>query len=308
MTAEFTFIMNPMAGKGAGRRSDAALEDLLRASGLRYRVVYTEGLGDATMIARRAKTRVVVAVGGDGTVNEVVNALAGTEHVMGIIPTGSGNDLIKSVGIPHSMEQALAVLKAGQVRIIDVGKVQTGRREGGSIVYAPWRLFANGVGIGFDAAVARRVAEITYLRGTLLYLAAVLQIVGTYRSPEFSVRIDGRSWTGRELLMAVGNGKCAGGGFYLSPGADVADGYLDVTVVSDAPVIRILGLIPGVMRGKEVNRRFVTYSKFKELEASSSDAFNVHADGEIVGREVHGVRVGIEPGVLKVIAGGSGTS
>lgn len=303
MTAEYTFIMNPMAGKGSGLRADEELEGLLRRSGLSYKVLYTEGAGHATHLARRARTRVVVAVGGDGTINEVVNGLAGSERVMGIIPTGSGNDLIKSLGIPHSVERALELLKAGHIRTMDVGKVQTGSLVHGSIQYAPWRLFANGVGIGFDAAVARRVAEITYLRGTILYLAAVLQIVGKYRSPEFTVRLDDATWSGRELLMAVGNGRCAGGGFYLNPEAEVADGLLDITAIADVPVFRVLGLIPGVMGGKPVKKSFVRYLRGKELEATSSERFNVHADGEIVGREVHGVRVGIEAGVLHVICG-----
>jgi diacylglycerol kinase family enzyme len=103
--------------------------------------------------------------------------------------------------------------------------------------------------------------------------------------------------------MAVGNGRCAGGGFYLNPDADVADGLLDFTVIADVPVVRVLSLIPGVMGGKPVKRSFVRYLRGRELEATSSEKFNVHADGEIVGREVHGVRVGIEPGVLRVICG-----
>jgi diacylglycerol kinase (ATP) len=302
---EFTFIMNPMAGKGSGARADALLEEKLRGSGLRFRVVYTEGAGHATQIARTATTPVIVAVGGDGTINEVVNGLAGTGRTMGIIPTGSGNDLIKSLGIPHSIENALAVLKDGHRRTIDVGKVRTGCLENGSMVYAPWRLFANGVGIGFDASVARRVSEITYLRGTVLYLAAVLQIIGKFRSPEFDARLDENSWRGRIFLMAVGNGRCAGGGFYLSPEADIADGLLDLMVVRDVRVWRILGLIPGVMLGKRVNREFVRYLRGSELNVTSSDTFNVHADGEIVGKNVNGVQVGIEPHILNVIVGGA---
>lgn len=300
---EYLFIMNPMAGKGAGARADAALEGMLKRSGLGYRVAYTEGPGHATQLARASKSRFVVAVGGDGTINEVVNGVAGTDHVMGVIPAGSGNDLIRSLGIPHAMERALQVLKAGRVEKIDVGKVQTGRLTGGSIEYAPWRLFVNGLGIGFDGAVARRVSEITYLRGTLLYLAAVLQIVWKYRVPEMSLCVDDRKWTGREFLMAVGNGRSAGGGFYLTPEAEVADGWLDLMIIRSVAIRRILGIIPGVMGGKPVRRDFVRYLKLKTLEARSSDTFNVHADGEIVGRDVHGVRVAVEPGVLNVVTG-----
>lgn len=300
---EYTFILNPMAGKGAGRKADELLEALLRGSGMKFKALHTEAPGHATHLARHAVTSHVVAVGGDGTINEVVNGLAGTDHIMGIIPTGSGNDFIKSVGIPRSMKKALEVLRAGRVRTIDVGRVQTGRMDNGSMQYAPVRLFANGVGIGFDAAVARRVSEIRGLRGTPLYLLAVLQTLGRYRSPEFTIQTDDESWSSRELLIAVGNGRCAGGGFYLTPDAAVDDGVLDVTVIQDVPVVKILRLIPGVMAGKRVENPSVMYKKISRLEVRSSELFNVHADGEIVGREVHGVRVEIVPGVLRVVGG-----
>jgi diacylglycerol kinase (ATP) len=300
---DYTFILNPMAGKGSGRRADELLEALLRGSGMKFKAWHTEAAGHATQLARQATTSHVVAVGGDGTINEVVNGLAGTDKILGIIPTGSGNDFIKSVGIPHAMKKALQVLQNGRVRPIDVGRVQTGRSSNGSIAYAPARLFANGVGIGFDAAVARRVSEITGLRGTALYLLAVLQTLGRYRAPEFVVRADAEVWSRRQLLIAVGNGRCAGGGFYLTPDAKVDDGFLDVAVIEDIPIVKALRLIPGVMGGKPVTNTSVTYRRIKRLEVSSSQEFDVHADGEIVGREVHGVRLEIVPGVLKVVGG-----
>ena len=243
---EYTFILNPMAGKGAARKADDLLEVLLRDSGLKFRAWHTEAPGHATQLARQATTSHVVAVGGDGTINEVVNGLAGTDKIMGIIPTGSGNDFIKSVGIPRSMKKALDVLKAGHVTD-DRCRHGPDRPDGttGACSMLRARLFANGVGIGFDAAVARRVSEITGLRGTALYLLAVLQTLGRYRSPEFTVRTDDETWSGRELLIAVGNGRCAGGGFYLTPEADVDDGILDVTVIQDVPVVKDAEIDPG---------------------------------------------------------------
>jgi diacylglycerol kinase (ATP) len=300
---DYTFILNPMAGKGSGRKADRLLEALLRGFGMKFKAWHTEAPGHATQLARQATTSHVVAVGGDGTINEVVNGLAGTDKIMGIIPTGSGNDFIKSIGVPHAMKKALQVLLNGHVRTIDVGRVQTGRSLDGSMKYAPARLFVNGVGIGFDAAVARRVSEITGLRGTALYLLAVLQTLGRYRAPEFTVRADAERWNRRQLLIAVGNGRCAGGGFYLTPDAKVDDGVLDVTVIEDVPILTVLRLIPGVMAGKPVKNACVSYKKVNELEVTSSEEFNVHADGEIVGREVHGVRLEIVPGALKVVAG-----
>lgn len=300
---DFTFVLNPAAGKGAGARAANLVEQILKGSGLRYRTVRTEGAGHATEIARTADTACVVAVGGDGTINEVANGLVGTGTTMAVIPTGSGNDFIKSIGVPRSVRRAMELLWSGTPRMIDAGRVETGSLADGSIVYAPGRYFVNGVGVGFDASVARRVAEIRWLRGTALYLLAVLQTLGKFRPPVFQVAADGAQWEQKHLLVATGNGPCAGGGFYLTPGARVDDGLLDVAVIDSVPVLKILGLIPGVMAGKRVEKSFVRYLQVKHLELSSESTFNVHADGEIVGREVHGVRMRVEPGVLRVIGG-----
>jgi YegS/Rv2252/BmrU family lipid kinase len=242
-----------------------------------------------------------VAVGGDGTINEVANALAGSDRAVGIIPTGSGNDFIKSAGIPRRMEAALEILRKKRERVIDAGQVQTGVMVDGSMKYAPERCFVNGVGVGFDASVARRVGEIRFLRGTPLYLLAVLQTLGSYRPPEFACTWDAGSWTARKLLVATGNGRCAGGGFYLTPEAVLNDGLLDITVIDEVSIFKVLRLIPNVLAGKRVDDPQVKYSKTKKLELNSSDRFNVHADGEIVGSDVQGVRLEILPGTLKVI-------
>ncbi|HSQ75407.1 MAG TPA: diacylglycerol kinase family protein, partial [Bacteroidota bacterium] len=277
------------------------LERLLTRFGRPHELVRTERPGHATEIARDCVSRVVVAVGGDGTINEVANALAGSGRTIGIIPTGSGNDFIKSVGIPKRMESALELLRLGHERVIDAGVVRTGAWKNGSMEYAPARYFVNGVGAGFDASVARRVGEIRFLRGTPLYLLAVLQTLGRYQSPEFSCRTDSTEWRARKLLIASGNGRCAGGGFYLTPEAEVDDGLLDVCVIDDVSVLKILRLVPRVLAGKLVHDAQVNYQRTKELELSSAERFNVHADGEIVGREVHGVRLKMVASALRIV-------
>ena len=301
--ADYTFVLNPEAGKGAGRKVGILLEQLLPGFGKSHELVRTERAGHATEIARSTTSPFVVAVGGDGTLNEVANALVGSQKTIGIIPAGSGNDFIRSIGIPRSVQLALECLKTGRGRVIDAGRVQTGKDVNGSIQDAPERYFVNGVGIGFDASVARRVSEIKHLRGTLLYLLAVLQTLGKYKSPEFHGTTDDRTWRSRELLVAAGNGRCAGGGFYLTPEARVDDGLLDVCIIDDVSIPRILRLIPTVLGGKKVQDECVTYLRSKGLALRSSDVFNVHADGEIVGREVNSVKVGIVPSALCVVGG-----
>ncbi len=283
--------MNPVAGKGAARRTLAELERLLPALGFTYEVVYTLRPGHATEIARTAGSTYVVAVGGDGTINEAANGLMGSGKILGIIPTGSGNDFIKSLGIPRKLRASVEILQARNVRRIDTGRVACGMMKNGSTAFAPDRYFVNGVGIGFDASVALRVSEINYLRGTLLYLAAVLQTLGHYRAPVFQLSADGNTTVGRKLLIAIGNGKCAGGGFYLTPEALVDDGKLDVCAIQDLPVGKILRLIPSVMSGKRVDDKAVSYSRTTRLAVQSTERFTVHADGEVIGREVQAVKL-----------------
>ena len=299
--SDFTFVMNPMAAKGAARKTLAELERVLPGFGHTYEVVYTSRAGHATEIARACSSPHVVAVGGDGTVNEVANGIMGSGKSLGIIPTGSGNDFIKSLGIPRKLQACVEILQARNVRRIDAGRVACGNLKNGSTQYAPDRFFVNGVGIGFDASVAQRVSEINYLRGTLLYLVAVLQTLGHYKPPFFRISVDGNTTVGKKLLVAVGNGKCAGGGFYLTPEALVDDGKLDVCAIQEVPVTKILRLIPAVMSGKRIDDKAVSYSRTTSIAVESMERFNVHADGEVVGREVVGVKLEVAAGSLLIV-------
>jgi diacylglycerol kinase (ATP) len=285
----YLFIINPAAGKGAGVRMRALIEPLVKMSGLESRIVLTDGPGHATALAMNAGESVVVSVGGDGTVNEVANGLIGSGKSMGIIPAGSGNDFIKSVGIPRKLQAAFAKCSSGKAKLIDVGTVSCG------LPGAPVRLFVNGVGIGFDAAVALRTRRIRFLRGHALYILAVFQTLRAYRNPAMQLDLDGTGISGKHLLIAIGNGVCAGGGFYLTPKASVEDGLLDFCLIGDVRVGRILRLMPLVLWGKHLSRTdVVRYIQGKQLVLRSDEPIHVHADGEIVGEGVRDVRIGME--------------
>lgn len=298
---DYTFVLNPVAGKGAARKAIHSLERLLEPLHQNVTLRYTERVGHATEIAREASTSCVVAVGGDGTINEVVNGLIGSGKTLAAIPTGSGNDFVKSVGIPKNLAAALNIVLNGIERKVDAGKVSCGRLTDGSIVYAPERYFLNGVGIGFDGHVAWRVSKTKHLRGTLAYFAAVIRTLGEYRAPKFRISIDDRIITGKKLMIATGNGRCAGGGFYLTPEAIVDDGILDFCMIDDVPVVGILPLIPVVMRGKAARNKAVTYGRMRNLSAESQTPFSVHADGEVVGFNVNGVKIDVAPGSLRML-------
>ena len=302
---EYTFILNPRAGRGEGEKLHGRLQEHLSRTNLSFDFVCTRGPGDATVLAREAESRVVVAVGGDGTVNEVANGLIGTGKILGVIPAGSGNDFIKSLSLTHDLRSSLQKLLAGKTVTIDVGTVACGKEvtpAGGSSNLKK-RYFVNGVGIGFDAMVAKRTAEIGHLRGVPLYVAAVFGSLGKYKAPLFSIAVDGYSEVSRRLLIAVGNGPCAGGGFYLTPDARVDDGVFDLCLVDDVSIPTIMRLMPRVMRGKHRDEKRVKFLRGKEISINAEDEFYVHADGEIVGDRVRSVRIHMLESALTAVRG-----
>jgi YegS/Rv2252/BmrU family lipid kinase len=301
---KYSFVVNPNAGKGKGEKVLRQLKAQLAERKLDAKIFLTEKSGHATELARNAPSEIVVAVGGDGTVNEVANALVGSAKTLGIIPAGSGNDLIKSLDIPADFAGAFAQIITGKTKHIDCATVNCKQwQKDSNAGNSHERYFVNGVGIGFDAAVAERTNKIKFLRGTAVYVLAVFQTLGKYKSPNFTVSLDSNLYESHNLLIAIGNGRCAGGGFYLTPQAKIDDGLLDVCLIDEMSIPRILSLMPKVMKGKHYNVDGVTMKLAKEISVRAEQPFYVHADGEIVGRNVNEVSIrAIEKG-LNVIVG-----
>jgi len=299
--SEFTCILNPCAGRGAAAKLFAPLQRLLNEQKVQHEFVMTTRQGEASDIARQATGPYVVAVGGDGTVNEVANGLIGSEKVLGVIPAGSGNDFVKMTGVTTKLHQALEKLLNRKTKRFDAGTVECSTTGAEGDVSASKRFFVNGVGIGFDAAVAARTQEMKHLRGTLLYIVAVLQTLGKYKSPNYTIRTDAGETTSKNLLIAIGNGTCAGGGFYLTPRAKIDDGLLDFCTIREIGIGRILQLMPLAMRGKHLSAKEVIYLSSKQIDVSADSGFFVHADGEIVGRNVRSVKVNVVSSALSVV-------
>jgi len=303
--AKYLFILNPAAGRGAAGRSLEMLKALLDATEMRYQIRSTAGPGDATELARGTDAEVVVVVGGDGTTNEVANGIVGTEKTLGILPAGCGNDLIKSLGVPKDFRKAFEIIRTGKRKIIDTGTVACSDTDLTSQARGsyPERVFVNGVGIGLDAAVAERTIHLPKLSGTLLYLVALLQAVWRFKRPLMKIQRDSGISESKRFLVAIGNGRCAGGGFYLTPDALVDDGLLDICIVDDMPLYNIFPLIPKVMMAKHHHVKGITLATAKHILVSTDRPIFVHADGEIVGRNVSQVQIAIRPKSLNVIVG-----
>jgi diacylglycerol kinase family enzyme len=184
----YVFVFNPAAQHGRAARQRPALDAALRAEGVSYSIVETEAPGHGVRLAREAarEAAVVVAVGGDGTIHEVARGVCGTGAAMGVLPLGTGNDFAHAVGMPDDLGEALRALLAAEPQPVDVGHVRWRAGAGGEAVERE-ALFANCLGVGFDALAAREARRYKGLGGKGAYLAAVFQTLWTWKQPPVEV-------------------------------------------------------------------------------------------------------------------------
>jgi len=259
----------------------------------------------ATELARQAAEEgyeLVVAVGGDGTVHEVINGLMRAPEEMrprlGVVPMGSGNDFAHSLGIDNRPAVALRQVLTSQPRRIDIGKLEDnlGRTE----------YWDNTVGLGFDATVTIRSRKFSYLRGFLIYLIAVLQtIVLNHDAARLRVVSDQENWEEDMLMLTFCNGGREGGGFYVAPTAKNDDGIFHYIAVRRVSRPMMLRLLPEFMKGTHERFKQIRTGTFKNLELQSNRPLLIHTDGEIFsgfGVDVHSLKVEILPGAIEIMA------
>jgi len=289
------FVVNPTAGGGRTRRLWPRLARALDRRGLAYDVAETTGPDSAAALTRQAVAGgrgLVVAVGGDGTLNGVLNGLADASGAfpaaLGAIPTGRACDAWRNLGLPNDPGAALGRALDGAETRVDLGAVEWPR---GRTLY-----FINAAGVGFDAVVARRAAA-QRLRGTLPYLVAVGLSISAHRPVEAALEEDGRViWSGRLTAAVAANGAHYGGGMKIAPGADPADGLLDVVVMGDLRRLELLRWLPTVYRGGHLANPKVAVHRARAITVDA--AAPVHVDGEAV--DAAPVRISVRPGALRV--------
>ena len=216
-------------------------------------------------------------------------AEGGIAGILGIIPIGSGNDFLKMLDIPTDLEGACRRLKEGGTRLVDAGRIGE-------------RYFTNSVGIGFDAVIAMQARKIKWLTGLPLYLLATLWTLALkYRTPQATISWDGGSLFQTVTMIAVTNGRCYGGGFWITPDAENDDGLLDVAIARGLSRLGILRLVPKVMKGTHVDQKAVTMARAKRVVVDLTQPLPVHADGEIVHTGTQHVEIEVLPQRLRVI-------
>lgn len=295
-------ILNPVAGRGYAAQIAPLIVQHLAALGADFDLAETTAHGEAIDLTHQAMDDgydTLVAVGGDGTSHEIVNAMM--KHTderpvgkLGCIPAGSGNDFAVMNGAPENVAQACRVIVEGRTRLVDVAEVTI---DGG-----PIRYLDNTLGIGFDGLVTRGCLDYKRLRGMALYLPVVLKTVFVdMQAPEVEITYDGHTVRQKMLMTVICNGPREGAVFRVAPDAQTDDGLLDLIVADDVSRLKVLHMIPKFMKGTHLSDDSAESYKVKHVVVSSKDPLYLHMDGEIVCDVAHRVEARVIPGCLEMI-------
>lgn len=276
-------LVNPHSAGGRSLKLLPQVESELKRRDVAYRVVRTQSLEHGIEEARRAAGdgEIPVVMSGDGLVGQVGGALAETEAPLGIIPGGRGNDLARVLGIPSDPAGSVRVLADGDIRSIDVGEVN-GR---------PFLCIAS---CGFDSDANRIANEAKVVRGNLVYAYAALRALAAWKPATFTLDLDGEAVEVVGFSVVVANSKAYGGGMFIAPDADLADGKFDVVLSGSTSKLRFLANLPRVFKGTHVENDDVRVLRATEVRVSADRDFAVYADGE---------HLSDLPATLRVLAG-----
>ncbi len=283
-------VFNPVADRGRAAFREEELKKRLGELGFKPLFFRTTRPGEATEIAQefaRKKAPVLAAAGGDGTLNEVAQALVGTRTALGIIPMGSGNDFLRSLVGRVDLSEALTRLAHGEPKPVDVGE-------------ANGRFYLNSLGMGIDGQIAEDFMRWKFLRGELGYLWAALYEVARFGPFELSVKTDAGEFSFPGLMVSVMNGSHTAGGFHIAPGASPTDGALNLIAIRHYPRILRVPILLRVRAGQHLGLKGVKAALVRWAEVRTDRPLRVYADGELLPRTPK-LSVRVHPGALLVV-------
>lgn len=312
MPSKPLLIYNPTAGKGSAGKKLPQVQALLAERAFECDLVLTEAPGHAQELGRQAAEEsrpLVIAAGGDGTVNETLNGLmrASTNGngrpALGVLPVGRGNDFAFGMGIPPDLVGACDALERGERRRVDVGHVAGGD-------YPDGRYFGNGVGLGFDTVVGFEAARIKWLQGEASYLVAVIKTIFLYaKAPVYEIQVDDEVFQQPFLMVSIMNGRRMGGAFMMAPDSHPGDGSFDLCLAGDVRQARILPLAASFISGKQTTDRDIRMMRASRVSVRGvNSSIPAHADGETICTAGQSLSIHILPGALEVVTGASGAA
>jgi len=284
------FIINPISGGKDKLKLPALIDALLDREKFNPNFSFTAYAGHAAEIAEEAATRnfdIIVAVGGDGTVNEVAAKVMKHDKILGIIPFGSGNGLARFLKIPMSVSKAIGVINSCDVQKIDTGLLNE-------------KHFFNMAGIGFDAHISSVFAG-NISRGLSGYLKLGLQEVFGYKAQTYHLNIDNVKYVRKAFLISIANSSQYGNNVHIAPTASVVDGLFDICIVKEFPLYKWTLLAYQMVTGKTDQSELVEIIKGKQILITMPQADPIHIDGEPITLS-NELRIEIQPLSLKIIA------
>lgn len=275
---KYNFILNPTAGKQEVASTTEFIENSMKKRNIRFRIHYTKEPLHATELAMNIsqKNETIVAVGGDGTLNEIVNGMyiAGAGNTLGILPTGSGNDTIKSLNIQNDLRAAMSYILGNKTKKIDLGRCNK-------------QYFINIMGLGFDGAV---MENMEILRQNALkkgkkgekpsYNRALLKTIFHYRSIPLKVWVDNKKYQKKFFMICIANGTTFGGEFIIAPEAFMDDGKFSVVCINDISILKFFMHVQKVKKGLVINNPDVSYLEGKKIKIISEKKLYAQLDGE----------------------------
>ena len=284
------FIVNPISG---GKKKDDVPQLIakhLNTNVFDYVIVFTNNVSHARQLAKEAigEYDIVVAVGGDGTVNEVASGLVGSDVTLGILPFGSGNGLSRFLNIPMDVEKAIENLNTGHTELIDSAEING----------LP---FFNMAGMGFDAHISE-VFSHNKKRGFISYIKAAIKEISIYKPQQYHINIDGKVYERSAFMLSLANSSQYGNDMHISPQASVQDGLLDICVIKPFPAYRLPEMGFRMLFKKVEGSNYLEIIKGKHINITRQSAGPIHLDGE---PQISGanVKINIVPNSLKVIVG-----
>ena len=302
---KYLVIANPGSGRGSGARQIPLIEEMLRRHALDFDLLRTEGPGHAITLAAQTATEgydAVISVGGDGTINEIVNGLmqaranGAPQLPLAFLSVGTGNDLAFGLGVPTEIEAACRGIAKNHRTKIDLGFAKTDDIPDG-------RYFCNCIGIGFDAAGGILAEKITWTSGFLAYLIAALQnIFLYYKAPTLKIKLDDEMIEMPSLLVSIMNGQRIGGGFLIAPNALLDDGIFDLCIAEEVSRPRMLTLLPRFVSGTHTTQPEIQMKRARKIAITAlKGTMPIQTDGEIICRASGEISIEILPKYLEII-------
>ncbi|MEW6188872.1 MAG: diacylglycerol kinase family protein [Actinomycetota bacterium] len=288
MRLKLALIVNPIAGQG---RAEKALPQVKRKlkEVFNLQIYRTQRVGDGILTAKRALNQdcqIIVAMGGDGTVFEVVNGIIGSKAILGVIPCGTGNVFAAEMGIPFNLFRACEVILRGSARNIDVGRAcPPSPLTPGAGKRVNDRYFVLMAGVGFDAQIVQEVnPEVKRMLKDLAYILTGIKTLFTYKPTLMEIELDGEEKE-KGYFVVVGNAKCyAGRYFSITTQASIEDGWLDICIFKKGDIASFVRYITGVLLRKHLAYSDVYYKRAKRVQITASVSTLVQADGELIGQ------------------------